>query len=125
MYGFLYQNTIPFGIQLFKDVFYHAVGAVHTHLAVVLKSAFQYQFALGVFAFDAVLVASPFSAVHGVQITSAGVAPVFTRSGEQASAAYPLKMRIFGSKFGYRADICFSRSQRAGRGSVLLPLWLA
>ena len=123
--GFFIKIPFPFGIQFFKDVFYHAVGVVHTHLAVVLKSAFQYQFALGVFAFDAVLVASPFSAVHGVQITSRRAAPVFTRSGEQASAAYPLKMRISGSKFGYRADICFSRSQRAGRGSVLLPLWPA
>ena len=79
--GFFIKIPFPFGIQFFKDVFYHAVGVVHTHLAVVLKSAFQYQFALGVFAFDAVLVASPFSAVHGVQITSRGAAPVFYTFG--------------------------------------------
>ena len=64
------------GIEFLEDVFHHAEVLVHAHLAVVLPATLVGDFAVGILAGDAVVVAAPAGGVHGVDVAAGGIRPL-------------------------------------------------
>ena len=62
-------------IELFADVFHHAKFSMHTHLTIVLPTAFVSHRAIRILPRDAIMIAAPASDMHRMNEAADGIFP--------------------------------------------------